>query len=410
MRRGALAPRTETYSVRDIELRKGKKGKRGLRVDGAEPFGSDILLRIADGLDVVVISDNEVLVQFGSRSYPSQLLRDTDLTGVLGHVFHRFQTGPATQVEILSATAPEHRDEVIKLIDSLSGQGILVDSDKSPIEQYIAYTFTKETELTDQSVCLIGAGPVGARIAETLLQHGIGSVRLLEGRQPDSVWRGYVSSESTSRKSVQSELRDRLYERGYTGVESYETNLDEKTLKEHIICSDIAVLALEQPDVRLGHLVNRSCISAGKRWIHASLDGNLGVIGPLFAPSTTACYNDFRTLLDAASPNRQMSHLYRRYAAERGAVSFVPGLPAHADIVGGFVSLGLIHWLLSDTCYLLGRVLVINFERMTIDIEDVLKLPRCPVCARWRFAYQPPFSAEVMTRHPKEGEEHEETR
>jgi bacteriocin biosynthesis cyclodehydratase domain-containing protein len=383
-------------------------------VNGAESFDSEAVLRIAEGLDVVVINDNEVLVQFGSKSYPSQLLRDTDLTGVLGRVFHRFQTGTATRGEMLSAIASEHRDEVVRLLDSLSRQGILVDSDKSPVEQYIAYTFTQETRLTDRSVCLIGAGPLGARIAETLLQHGVGTIKLLEGRQPDAVWRGHpgpgYSSGSTSTRPVQSELRDHLCERGYAGVESYETSPDERALENSITGSDIAVLALEQPDIRLAHLVNRVCIGAGKRWIHVTLDGNLGVVGPLFVPGETACYNDFRTLLDAAGSNPQMSRLYRRYATERGAVSFSPGLPAHADIVGGFASLGVVHWLLSSTCYLLGRALVVNFDRMTIDVEDVLKLPRCPVCARWRFAYQPPFSAEAVTRASGDGEGHRETR
>ena len=124
------------------------------------------------------------------------------------------------------------------------------------------------------------------------------------------------------------------------------------------------------------------------------------MIGPLFVPGVTACYNDFRALTDAAHPSPLMAGVYRRYAAQRGARTFSPGLPAHAGIVAGFTSLAAVHSLLSGTSSLLGRAVTINFDRMMIDVEDVLKLPRCPVCGRQRSAYQAPFSAEVVTRVP----------
>ena len=155
----------------------------------AADSGLDSPLRIAEGLDVVVLSDNEVLVQFGSRSYPSQLFRDTDLSGLLGRVFGRLQHTPAIRAEILSSVTADRRDEAAELVDSLLDQGILARNDESAVEQYLGYSFTGDTRLADYRVSLIGSGPVGAQTAELLLQHGIGAVDLLEGRQPDAVWR-----------------------------------------------------------------------------------------------------------------------------------------------------------------------------------------------------------------------------
>ena len=43
----------------------------------------ETLLVAAGGLDLVFISDDELLIQFGIRSRPSELLRDADLTGIL---------------------------------------------------------------------------------------------------------------------------------------------------------------------------------------------------------------------------------------------------------------------------------------------------------------------------------------
>ena len=359
-------------------------------------------LRIAEGLDVVVISNNEVLVQFGSRSHPSQLFRDTDLTGILGQVIGRLQAAPATRAEAAAWVPPEHRAEAYELIDRLCAQGILVDAAKSAVDQYLGFVYTGETRLADRRIGLIGAGPLGAQTAETLLRHGVGRIQLLDGRETDAVWRAAVPSNGGGNgrngTPAQVGLRDQLLGMGYSGVTATESNLDDRALDGAVAGSDLLIVALEQPDVRLAHRVNRRCLAAGRRWLHAVIDGSLGVVGPLFVPGVTACYNDFRSFADAANPSPLMSRVYRQHAARRGAASFAPGLPAHAAIAGGFVSLAAVHTLLTGTSFALGRVLSINFDRMLIDVEDVLKLPRCPACGQLRSAYQPAFSAEVVTR------------
>jgi bacteriocin biosynthesis cyclodehydratase domain-containing protein len=364
-------------------------------------------LRIAEGLDAIVLSDNEVLVQFGSRSYPSQLLRDTDLTGILGTVFGLLTAGPKRRDDLLDHVEPEHRAEAAKLVDRLQDAGILARTRTSPVDQYLAYTFTGQTDLAANSISLIGAGPIGARIAETLLQHGIGQVRLLEGRAPDAVWHTLVQARggdgSPPAGSAQAMLRDRLRDLGYSGVEAVEGDVDDASVARAVASSDLTVVALEQLDIRIAHLVNRLCIAAAKPWLHVVLDGGRSVAGPLFVPGVTACYNDFRTLAEAADASPLMARVYRNHVARRGAATFLPGLPAHAEIVSGFASLAVVHQLLAGTSYLLGRALTISFDRMMIDVEDVLKLPRCPVCGQLRNAYQPPFSAEVVTRVPPAG-------
>ena len=46
----------------------------------------DTVLCPAEGLDFVLVSENELLVQFGTRSRPSELFRDDDVSGVIGKV------------------------------------------------------------------------------------------------------------------------------------------------------------------------------------------------------------------------------------------------------------------------------------------------------------------------------------
>lgn len=362
----------------------------------AEP--SAVPLQIAEGLDVVVISDNEILVQFGSRSHPSRLFRDTDLTGALGEIFGRLQDGPASRDDLLAQVAESGADAVA-LLDGLCERGILVPTDTDLVAQYLGYTFSGTTQLKDFQVGQIGAGPVGAYVAEILLQHGIGRLRLADDREADASWSRFVGKPGgRSHQFTEVGLRDRLAKLGYDGVEAGQAGSFDDSLLALVHESDLVILTLERPDVRLAHLVNRVALTTDTPWIAACLDGNFGVAGPMFAPGITACYNDYRALADAATPSPMMARAYRRHRPAPAGHSFFPGLPAYAASLAGFVSVAATQMLLSSSSFLLGRTLTVNFDAMIIDVEDVLRLPRCPVCRPYRSAAQTPFPAEAVSR------------
>jgi bacteriocin biosynthesis cyclodehydratase domain-containing protein len=360
------------------------------------------LLGIAEGLDVILISGNEILVQFGTRSYPSELLRDNDLTGILGRVIGPLLQTPRNVSDMLSELEAKDQAEARVLIDDLMKRGILTDIRKGPVQQYLDYTFTDRSELTECSVSLLGTGPIGVRLAHSLLQHGIGELTLLDDRKADDLWYKFLPLGPKDDRSdgipTHMVLRNQLIARGYTGVGSLDTQLDPAGIETAVARSNFVVLALEQPNLRLAHLVNRFCIRDRKPWLLVSIDGNFGHVGPLFLPVHTACYNDYTTLRHAANPSPEMARRYRQHVLQREVTSFFPGLPSYAEIVAGFASLATVHFLLRESSFALGRVLTIDFDGMLIDVEDVLRLPRCPVCGREKSAYQPPFSGEIVTR------------
>jgi bacteriocin biosynthesis cyclodehydratase domain-containing protein len=361
---------------------------------------SDFLLGIAEGLDLVLISDNELLVQFGTRSRPSELLRDTDLKGILGRIVTRLLHGPASRSELLSDLPAGDYADARSLIDDLIQRGILTDVRRSCVEQYLRYTFSGESTLADRRVSLIGTGPLGARLAHSLLQHGLGRISLLDDRKADRLWYTFLplgpESSCDVGKPTHVVLRDRLLAAGHAGVESIDGQLDASGLEAAVVRSHFIVVASEQPHLRLAHMVNRLCIRDRKPWMLVTIDGNLGLVGPLFLPVHTACYNDYRALADAAVPSPEMARKHRQHILRRGAGSFFPGLPAYAEIVAGHASLAIVHFLVREASFALGRVLIIDFDRMLIDVEDVLKLPRCPVCGAERSSYEPPFSPDIV--------------
>jgi bacteriocin biosynthesis cyclodehydratase domain-containing protein len=356
-------------------------------------------VQIAEGLDVVLISANEVLVQFGTRSQPSELLRDDDLTGVLGTVVSIVLRGPARVEDMLAAVRTKDRDDASELIDDLLARGILADVATAPVEQYLRYTLSGDNALADRSVSLIGAGPTGGRLAHSLLQLGVGGIAILDDRRADALWQAFTpfgpALDPEFDATASASLRAQLVAAGHSGVDALDAGCDADGIEATAKRSDLVVLALEQPNLRLAHLVNRICLRERKPWLLATIDGNLGLVGPLFLPFQTACFNDFRVLSDAATPSPEMARLHRRHIVQRETGSFFPGLPAYAELVAGHASLAACHFLLRGTSFALGRVLVMDFDRMRIDVEDVLRLPRCPVCGSGKAAHRAPASVDL---------------
>lgn len=359
------------------------------------PFPSSSY-RISHGLDFVLLSDDEVLVQFGTRSHPSELFRDSDMTGVLGRTVGRLLEGPATVGELIAAAGEEHAEDVMALVANLAGRGFLSAAEQDPVEQYLRYTFERTSELSPRSVTIFGCGPLGARIAEGLAQHGVGTLVLADDRRPDAIWNRCVSATSRGHEPQTTVAAATARALGDCGVrvDYVREPLGAVTVDDCVARTEFSVMAMEQVDLRLAHLVNRYAIRRRKPWLHAGIDGNFGVIGPLFEPPYTACYNDFRTLATAATPSVDMMNRYRRHILSRTASSFFPGLPAYAEIVAGYAVLAAVYRMLGRPSFASGRAVLINFEQMQIDVEDVLRLPRCPVCGVERAVSRPLTASE----------------
>ena len=380
---------------------------------------------IASGLDVVIISDSEILIQHGTGSRPAELIRDTDLTGVLGRLMHALETGDADLQELLSLFTGEDRAEAEDLIDQLVASRILADSSRSAVQQYLGFSMGAESSLESARVSVIGAGPVGARIADTLVRHGIGELRILDERATDAIWHAYVAPAHRGEKPVGEPAHQVLCDQlsgGATQVTALSGGFAPGAIADAVREVDLVVMAIEHVHPRLAHLVNRACLRVGTPWLLAQVDGAqrpldsvdipavsggvrmilssekrsstaAGAAGPLFYPPHTACYNDFEVLARSISTNAAMDRLFHRHLQIRGTASFFPGLPSYVDIVAGYVGLAAVEYLLTGSSWALERVTTIDFDSMVIDTQDLLRLPRCPVCGGGSAPLHPPFPA-----------------
>ncbi len=366
-------------------------------------LADDLEVVVAEGIDLVLLSRDEVLIQFGSRSRPSELLRDDELTGLLGSIVELLRAGPTSLADLIAAAEPKHQPEVRRVVLDLLERGILTDGRRDPVEQYLAYSFEGSRDFDRLAVTVIGAGPLGARIASILTLHPIGAIRILDNRMADEAWRAslpfWLGADTDGHERVDSLVGGRLRPR-QASVEVVDGDLDLEGVRRAVASSDLTFVALDRPEFRLTHLVNRVCLQSRRPWLLATIDGNRGLVGPLFLPPYTACFNDYSTLVAATTPSSAMAQAYRRRTRLRTDSRFFPGLPVYADIVAGHASLAGIHFLLRDTSFAIGRQLVIDFEGMRIDVEDVMKLPRCPVCGNARPSRRPVFTSDVVAARP----------
>jgi bacteriocin biosynthesis cyclodehydratase domain-containing protein len=353
--------------------------------------GPDSRIGIAAGLDAIVLSADEVLIQFGSRSHPSELLRDGDLSGAMGIIFSRLNERDATIGELLAELKEADRAGASALIADLLERGILADARWRAVDQYVRYTFEGDAPSDTARVSIVGAGPLGARVAHSLLRQNGVRLLLLDDRPSDVVWQAFMPA--GLRDTALGTRADVAACAQLEGAEYLESSLDAAGIEAAVDASNLTILALEQVDLRTAHLVNRSSVRSKKPWLHLVIDGNVGIVGPLFQPPDTACYNDYRTLVAAAAPHPLMARKQREYLARRGAGSFFAGLPAYADIVAGHAAVAATHFLLRRTCFAVGRVMTVDFEQMEIDMEDVFRLPRCPVCGAQKSVSRPALPA-----------------
>src|SRR5262245_49451032 len=100
---------------------------RGQMADNQSGLSLDTVLCPSEGLDFVLVSDNELLVQFGTRSRPSELFRDNDLSGMIGSIVSELLVGPAPVGRLLACVGEGERADALKWLESLVEQGLISD-------------------------------------------------------------------------------------------------------------------------------------------------------------------------------------------------------------------------------------------------------------------------------------------
>ena len=355
-------------------------------------------MAIALGLDVAPLNQDEVLIQFGTRSTPNELLRDPDRRGVLGYAFTKLREHPRRISELHDFLDITSNPDLKLLLDELLTRGILSDPETEPVRQFFKYAHLGGSGLAEKSAAIIGCGPLGSKVAVSLSQHGIGHLVLMDERiANDNWWQFQPFVKKPGEQEFASHCLGNFLSRRGQKVESHSSNLNVEGLERVITEVDFVIVAFEQLNPFIYHIVNRVALRAQKPWMQTFIDGMFGVIGPIYIPFDTACFNCYQTLADSVNKRATMPRALFGMSVKGDSTSFFPGLPCFADIVAGYSVLAVVHFLNGKGSFANGRAIQIDFSSFAIDIDDVLRLPRCPACGPQYNNFRPPFSPEIVS-------------
>jgi thiazole/oxazole-forming peptide maturase SagC family component len=348
---------------------------------------------------IIHCGEDEIVAKHGSRSRFTKNVRDEGKTRLLGRIL-RNVVPPVSlaTLEERKLVSQGELEDAAALVSYLLDEGILVRPEEDPTRSYLRTVLGASAPLSTKSVGVVGAGPLGCRIALELAAAGVGRLVLLDGRvvQNAEIERSFFAYEPRfldPGKPFVSSLAQALGERSPCTVEARPGDLTDEAVVQSLTADvDFVVLALEQFSARTLHMVNSVALTHRKPWISSYIDGSEALIGPLYVPGESCCYNEFEIQHEATLGGLKDDYLlYKETLDASQEIASPPILPAYLSIASGIAVSGILRFLLSGRSFLVGRANRFDFDRLSLDYEEVLRLPRCPACALNRPGYRALF-------------------
>ncbi len=231
-----------------------------------------------------------------------------------------------------------------------------------------------QNRLTAATVVVIGVGPTGRAVAETLVRSGIGTVRLVAPADGRGAADALVAS--TEQLAV--------------GTAVHATTLSVATLREAmpqdflpvVEGADHVVLALESPASRVAIHVNDACLRANVTWTPVVMDALDATVGPTVIPRATACWRCYDMRVKGAHPNMDRLMAVDHVMDEGGiGEPAACGLPGFAMLAGTWAANAVLLTVSRAVRPpLAGQAFRLSFMDFRAEKHRVLRIPRCPAC------------------------------
>lgn len=349
-------------------------------------------------LKAILCNSNELLVKHGSRSPFSLLIQDENRTKLLGKILRKAQV-PTSLVKLVASKVISESDlpKAESLVNYLFEQNVLVKPSYDVREIYLRTILGSGSEVRKKEVGIIGAGYLGARIAKTLLKSGIGAIHLLDARRikNELVELYYLDAIPSTVKVGHPYVTcfaEYFSVLGFKNVHTIEADFNnrDRVLSLFETCHFV-VFALEFFSPNALHTANEVALTCNKPWMSVYFDGSEALIGPTYVPGDTPCYSEFEIQQEACVGLKDEYLLYKEHMEEKGLeeTHLVP--PSYLETAAGYAATSALHFLSREESFTTSRTLRLDFERLSLDFEDVLKLPRCPACNVLKPAYRQVF-------------------
>ena len=146
---------------------------------------------------------------------------------------------------------------------------------------------------------------------------------------------------------------------------------------------DLCLVATDAPLLNVLHRVNRVALALKKPWATVALDGLEGLVGPVFIPGETCCFMCYEMRLESNMANYEGYKTLKSCLTDEAQQVHASSLAIPQSITGlltGQFSLEILQWLISGYSRLAGKMLRYDLQTGSVQLNTVLKLPRCPEC------------------------------
>jgi len=304
----------------------------------------------------VALSPDEIHFRAGPWSGPVFAMEDDDEDGLLEHLLQLLD-GTNPLQDILDEFGPA-ASEVEQTLRSLHDRGIVVEGRDAEVPEGIpGYLAANDRPVRDNvdhlkrtRVVVVTVGRPGEYVVEDLAAMGVGEIAIhpIDGRSlPQSL---------ASRGNVQEG----------SGTPSASSAED----------ADLVVYAADRPKPELRRDINKLSHETGTPWIAGQVLGFDGIIGPMVVPGESSCYRCFERRSEANMPDADAYHTVSRAVTD----GTPEPLPAYGRIVAGCLSIDALNYLTGGFRITIGRIVAYDFVDLSVEANDVLRLPRCPVC------------------------------
>lgn len=304
----------------------------------------------------VTVDENTVHLRAGPWDGAKYTIDDDDEEGRLA-AFVRALDGDTHVSDVLARfDAPGELEEFLR---HLYRKNVVIDAADSAVDRRLHghLTLSQETSrgdadrLRESSVLVVGGGRMAEGVAADLADAGVGEVT-------------YGGVGERGRRPFEGDDR----------VTGSDADLDDL-----VAAADFAVAAVDHHRAALLDELNRTAVRTATPWMVGRVQGIDGQVGPLVVPGETSCYDCFRTrrLTNLDDPERFDG--YERQGADSPGEplgSFAP----YGRVVGGYVALDAINYLASGYGLTAGRLMNVDLATFEVDVNEVLRLPRCDVC------------------------------
>ena len=178
-------------------------------------------------------------------------------------------------------------------------------------------------------------------------------------------------------------IASELTSAGVAGIREIDSHVLDSGEVDVISDLDLLVAAQERPGFALFDTINTACLNAGTRWMHVAAVGRAVRVGPTFIPHQTACYTCYDRRRRAHESDLDSYQAYRDAVAGRDGIGDEGMLAPLRTIVAGQVAIEVVRLLTAVAPpTTLGRLYEFDAITPVPTSHEVLRVPRCPSCAR----------------------------